>query len=60
MEKNKLSLKGKETAKLYGALIVIVLAIVQALACHKEGVTTFVNVPFWVFIFSFRVSNSRM
>jgi hypothetical protein len=40
MEKKKLSLKGKETAKLYGALIVIVLAIGQALACHKEGVTT--------------------
>jgi hypothetical protein len=33
-------LKGKETAKLYGVLIVIVLAIGQALACHKEGVTT--------------------
>ena len=40
MEKKKLSLKGKETAKLYGVLIVIVLAIGQALACHKEGVTT--------------------
>ena len=40
MEKKKLSLKGKEIVKLYGALIVIVLAIRQALASHKVGVTT--------------------
>ena len=33
-------MKGKEIVKLYGALIVIALAIVQALACHREGVTT--------------------
>jgi hypothetical protein len=33
-------LKGKEIVKLYGALIVIVLAIGQAFASHKEGVTT--------------------
>jgi hypothetical protein len=39
MDKKKLSLKEKETAKLYDALIVIVLAIVQAFACHREGTT---------------------
>ena len=39
MEKKKLSLKEKETAKLYDALIVIVLAIGQAFACHREGAT---------------------
>ena len=33
-------MKGKEIVKLYGALIVIVLVIGQALASHKEGVTT--------------------
>ena len=35
-----MSFKGKEIVKLYSALIVIVLVIGQALASHKEGVTT--------------------